>query len=107
MSDNHERKGMSETYEITVPALPKQIEGLVCEEVVGENMYFYIHEENGTTVTLNATASAIFDMCDGQTTIEDMAKVLVETLDVDADDALRDTRLILEELTGFDFIVEP
>ncbi len=98
---------MSESYEIVVPVLPKQVKGLVCEEIVGENTYFYIHEKSGTTVTLNATASAILDMCDGQTSIEDMAKVLVETLDVGFDDALRDTRLILEELTGFGFIVQP
>jgi len=96
---------MSESYEIVVPSMPKKIDGLVCEEIVGENTYFYIHEEKGTTVTLNATASAIFDMCDGQTTVETMAKVISDTLDVNVDEACRDTRMVLEELTGFGFIV--
>lgn len=96
---------MSEPYEIVVPSMPKKIDGLVCEEIEGENTYFYIHEKKGTTVTLNATASAIFDMCDGQTTVESMAKVISETLDVSFDEACRDTRMVLEELTGFGFIV--
>lgn len=98
---------MSESYEIVVPVLPKQIEGLVCEAIEGENTYFYIHEEKGTTVTLNATASAVFDMCDGKTTVETMAKVISDTLDVSFDEACRDTQMVLEELTGFGFIVAP
>ncbi|MDQ7003459.1 MAG: PqqD family protein [Ghiorsea sp.] len=95
---------MSDLYEIIVPDLPQQIQGLVCEEIEGENTYFYIHQEQGTTITLNATASAIFDMCDGQTTIEAIAQVIADTLDVNFDEASRDTHMVLEELTGFGFI---
>ncbi len=96
---------MNEAYPITVPKYPKQVDHLVCEEIEGEHTFFYIHEEKGTTITLNAVASAILDMCDGQTSAEDMAKVICETLDVAYDDALRDVKAILQELTGFGFIV--
>jgi len=95
---------MTETFEIVVPERPKKIEGLVCEEIEGENTFFYIHEDNGTTLTLNIVASAIFDMCDGSNTAEDIAQVVVETLDVSDEDALRDVKEILQELTGFGFI---
>ena len=98
---------MSEPYEIIVPVLPQKIDGLVCEEIEGENTFFYIHEEKGITITLNAVASAIFDMCDGQTSAEDMAHVISETLDVSQDEVLRDVKDILQELTGFGFIVLP
>ena len=98
---------MSEAYEIVVPEFPKAIEGLVCEEIEGEDTFFYIHEEKGTTITLNAVASAIFDMCDGKTSAEAMAKVIYETLDVDQVETLRDVKDILQELTGFGFIVAP
>jgi len=96
---------MSETYEIIVPEYPTKIDGLVCEEIVGENTYFYIHEDQGITITLNAIASAIFDMCDGDTTAEAMATVVTETLDVNYNDAFRDVRDILQELTGYGFII--
>jgi hypothetical protein len=95
---------MSETFEIVVPKYPKKIDGLVCEEIEGENTYFYIHEEHGTTLTLNIVASAIFDMCDGSNTAEDMAAIVSQTLEVNSEDALRDVREILQELTGFGFI---
>jgi hypothetical protein len=95
---------MSETFEIVVPEYPKKINGLVCEEIEGENTYFYIHEDNGTTLTLNIIASAIFDMCDGSNTAEGMAEVVSQTLEVSDEDALRDVREILQELTGFGFI---
>jgi len=98
---------MGETFEIIVPEYPKKIGGLVCEEIEGENTYFYIHEENGTTITLNIIASAIFDMCDGTLTAKDMAKEISQTLDVSYEDALRDVNDILQELTGFGFIVQP
>jgi len=96
---------MSETFEIIVPECPMQINGLVCEEIEGENTYFYIHEEQGITITLNAIASAIFDMCDGETTAEQMTEVVTDALDVKYNDALRDVRDILQELTGYGFIV--
>lgn len=94
---------MTEAFEIIVPKFPERIEKLVCEELENEGAYVYIHEDDGTTMTLNAVASAVFDMCDGATSAEDMAKVLSETLTVDYDVALRDVANILEELSGFGF----
>jgi len=94
---------MNEAFEIIVPKFPERIERLVCEELEDEGAYVYIHEDDGTTMTLNAVASAVFDMCDGATSVEDMAKMLSETLTVDYEIALRDVGNILEELSGFGF----
>jgi len=94
---------VSETYEIVVPNQPKRIDKLVCEELEEQNQYVYINEDDGTTMTLNATASAIFDMCDGTQTAEDMAAVISDTLAVAQADALRDVRDIFAELAGFGF----
>ncbi len=95
---------MTEAFEIIVPKFPERIEKLVCEELEDEGTYVYIHEDDGTTMTLNAIASAVFDMCDGATSAEDMAKMLSETLTVDYEVALRDVGNILEELSGFGFL---
>ncbi len=92
-----------DAFEISVPSMPKRIDKLVCEELEEQGAYVYIHEDDGTTITLNPTASAVFDMCDGKTTAEDMARILSDTLAVDFDTALRDVRAILEELSGFGF----
>ena len=94
---------MNEAFEIVVPNMPKRVEKLICEELEEQGAYVYIHEDDGTTITLNPTASAVFDMCDGQTTAEDMAKILSETLGVDYTNTLRDVREILTELSGFGF----
>ncbi|MDX8383335.1 MAG: PqqD family protein [Ghiorsea sp.] len=94
---------MSEGYEIVVPALPKQLANLVCEELEEQMQYVYINADDGTTMTLNATASAIFDMCDGNNSAEYMALVVSETLDVSQENALRDVHDILAELAGFGF----
>jgi hypothetical protein len=94
---------MSESFEIIVPEKPQRIEQLVCEELEDQGSYVYIHEEDGTTMTLNPTASAIFDMCDGETTAEAMAEVLVDIFELPHDDALRDVKDILAELSGFGF----
>jgi len=94
---------MSEGYEIVVPELPIKMSALVCEEI-DESTYVYINENDGATMTLNATASAVFDMCDGKTSDKDMAAMISETLDVGYDDALRDVRDVLKELSGFGFV---
>jgi len=91
------------SFEIMVPDMPRRIDKLVCEELEEQGAYVYIHEDSGATVTLNPTASAVFDMCDGHTTAEDMAKMISETLDVAYDDTLRDVKEILAELSGFGF----
>ena len=94
---------MSDTFEIVVPEKPVKIDNLVCEEIEEMGSYVYINEQDGTTITLNPTASAVFDMCDGEHRAEDMAQTFVDTLEVDYDNVLRDVQDILEELSGFGF----
>jgi len=94
---------MSEAFEIIVPEFPKRVDRLVCEELEEMGSYVYIHEDNGTTVTLNPTASAVFDMCDGEHRAEDMAALIAETLGVEHAVALRDVNDVLAELSGFGF----
>ena len=93
---------MSE-YEIVVPEKPLRVENIVCEELEDMGAYIYINEKSGATLPLNPTASAVFDMCDGQTTAEAMAQVLSETLEVSHEEAIRDVEGILAELAGFGF----
>lgn len=94
---------MSETYEIIVPEFPKRVDRLVCEELEEMGSYVYIHEENGTTITLNPSGSAVFDMCDGSHRAENIAALISETLGVEHAVALRDVNDVLAELAGFGF----
>ncbi len=97
---------MRETFGMSVPLCPKKIESLVCEELEEQGAYIYINKSDETTVTLNPTASAVYDMCDGQTTAGEMAQVLSDTLGAPYDTVLRDIEDVLLELYGFGFFEE-
>ena len=96
----HEINGMS------APLHPKKIENLVCEELEEQGAYIYINKDDETTITLNPTGSAVYDMCNGQTTAEEMARVLADTLAAPYEVALRDVENVLLELYGFGFFEE-
>lgn len=97
---------MNTDLQIVVAEFPQKIEHLVCEELEEMGSYVYIHEHDGTTITLNAVASAVFDMCDGRHSAEHIAREISDTLDVDFAVALRDVSEVLAELSGFGFFQE-
>jgi hypothetical protein len=75
---------------------------------VGEEVIVY-DQERDTTHCLNAMAARVWHYCDGQNTVEDIAKLLEEDLEVSADEDV-DWRglvwLTLEELQRFYLIQE-
>jgi hypothetical protein len=75
---------------------------------VGEEVIVY-DQERDTAHCLNAMAARVWHYCDGQNTVEDIAKLLEEDLEVSADEDV-DWRglvwLTLEELQRFYLIQE-
>ncbi|MDQ7003479.1 MAG: PqqD family protein [Ghiorsea sp.] len=94
---------MREVYDIEVPEFPIKNEPLVCEEI-DESTYVYINENDGATMTLNATASVVFDMCNGKNTDKQMADLIADTMGIEHNIILKDVQDILQELAGFGFI---
>lgn len=63
--------------------------GVRCESSV-PGQYTLIDNETGQAHHLNATASMIWDMCDQQVPIEELASNIVQTYDVEPDQAFGD-----------------
>ncbi len=50
------------------------------------------------THRLNASATRIWELCDGTRSLEDIARVLTEQFEVEFETALQDARAVLEQL---------
>lgn len=64
---------------------------------VGDELMFYERNEDRIHI-LNGTARAIFQLCDGRRSLEEIAGELVVRFDVDRDSARRDVRDTVERL---------
>ena len=54
---------------------------------------------SGEYHTLNQTGMLIWEHCDGKHSLDDLAKVLVQRFELDADEALTDVRYLIERLS--------
>lgn len=82
-------------------------EKLLIQEV-GNELIVY-DQENNTSHCLNLVAAKVYELCNGQHTIKDIAELLEKELNISKDDGI-DTRglvwLTLEELERFNLIKE-
>ncbi len=76
---------------------PVRIEGLVSEELEGLDEIIYVDAESGASFSLNPTAAAILDLCNGQRSRDDLAAVLHDTVHVGMQQAKADVEAILAE----------
>lgn len=51
---------------------------------------------DGEIITLNATATRVWEFCDGTYTVEEMVQTMTREYDVDAETVLRDIRTCLD-----------
>lgn len=73
---------------------PRKKKGLVYEEIGVDTVTF----TGDRVFLLKGVASCIFDLCNGRRTVEDIARIISETLRVDKKVVLEDTRECIEEL---------
>ena len=97
---------MLEFENLTIPERPKRKESLVGEELDGMDEIIYVDIDSGSTISLNSLASAIFELCDGSRTVEEMATIIVETLKSDPERTLKDTRAIIQEFAAYQLFTE-
>lgn len=97
---------MLEFENIAVPEKPKRKESYVSEELDGMDEIIYVDMESGSSISLNTLASAIFELCDGTRTAEEIAAIVVETLGSDPDQTLKDTRTIIQEFAAYQLFTE-
>jgi len=78
-------------------AKPLKVEGLASEELEGLDEIIYVDPENGASFSMNPTAAAILDLCNGQRSIDDLAAILHDTVHADMKQARTDVEAILTE----------
>ncbi len=89
---------------MSLPEHPLKVDNLLCQELEGLDEVIYVQPEDGATFSLNPTAAAILDLCDGSRTPDDLAAILHETLGVDMETARTDVTAILTEFVDYGLI---
>lgn len=80
-------------------------EDLLCRDLDDEAI---VYDATKSKVhALNATAKVIWNACDGEHTVEDLAEELLRRFDVDRDTARRDARKAIEEFRVLGLLVKP
>jgi len=87
-----------------LPEYPLKVENLLCQELEGLDEVVYVQPEDGATFSLNPTAAAILDLCDGSRTPDDLAAILHDTLGVTMETARADVAAILAEFVDYGLI---
>ena len=59
---------------------------------------------SGSTFVLNPTARAIWELCDGATTIEELAEAIAQVFDIDAATASEDVSVTIERLKAAELV---
>ncbi|RKY67163.1 MAG: hypothetical protein DRQ02_07715 [Candidatus Latescibacterota bacterium] len=74
---------------------PLRSENIVFRDIEGEGILYQV--EQAKVHVLNGTAYAIWKQCDGKHTIEQIAKELTKTFQVDEQTALEDVKKSVQE----------
>ena len=77
---------------------PLRAENVVFRDIEGEGVLYQV--EGGKVHVLNGTAYTIWKQCDGKHPVEDIAKMLTNTFQVDEQTALKDVKKSVEEFRG-------
>ena len=78
--------------------MPPKIESDVTVQHVGDES-LVLDVESGQIHQLNATASWILEQCDGENSIESIAKDFAENFSLDSETALSDVTAVIEQLS--------
>lgn len=77
--------------------LPRRTEGV--RRVADAGRLLLLDDADGEVCVLNETAAAIWELCDGRTSLEEMVEAVCTVCAVDEEQATRDIHRALEELT--------
>jgi len=89
---------------MTVPAKPLKVETLESDELEGMDEVIYVDREDGNSFSLNLTASAILELCNGQRGMAEIVELVREQCHEDGTRLARDVEAILEEFAKYGII---
>ena len=88
---------MSDSLIQNIPAKPLKKDALIAEELDEGLEVLYVDTESDASFSLNSTASAILELCDGERSVSDITDVICETVGGDRAQVNKDTQAVLEE----------
>lgn len=86
-------------------ALPRRRTDVVLREEANQTLV--CTREGGTTYVLNPTARAVWELCDGSTTVAELADALCEVFAVPRSRVVADVAAILERLSEVGLVEWP
>ncbi len=89
---------------MSIPVKPLKVETLISEELEGLDEIVYVDTANDSSVSLNMTAVAVLDLCDGKRSPEDIAAVICDVSEAEKPQVMEDVRGILEQFTELGLI---
>jgi len=87
-----------------LPEQPVKVSGLEYAELEGLDETICLDTEDGSSFSLNATAIAVLDLCDGKRSHEDIAAIISDSSGAGKSQVLRDIRAILEQFAELGLI---
>ncbi|MDX8395498.1 MAG: PqqD family protein [Mariprofundaceae bacterium] len=97
---------MNAQAEFSIPEYPVKRPSLIGEELMGMDETIYVDAESGTNVSVNVIGAAILELCDGSHTPEQIAAVISESVQGDAEKINNDTHRILLEFATYGLFTE-
>jgi len=101
-----EPNALKNLLDVEVPERPRKKPELTGEELEGMNEVIYVDAESGSNYSLNIVAATILELCDGTRTSADIAAIILDNMEADAERVQADTRAILEEFAAYGLIGE-
>jgi hypothetical protein len=87
---------------IGLQRLPRRRSNVTVQEVGSET--WLVSSSAETAHLLNPTARAIWELCDGMTTLDEVAEAICQLFDVSCDSALRDVRAVVDQFAAADLV---
>lgn len=99
----HERMREEESI-MEIPAKPLKVETLESEELEGMDEVIYVDREDGNSFSLNLTAAAILELCDGHRGKDEIVAMVREQCHEKQAHVAKDIEAILEEFAKYGII---
>ena len=84
----------------------KKADDLQSEELDGMDEVVYVRADGNVACSLNLTASAILDLCDGTRDMDDIVSLICESLHADPEQVRKDAETIMKEFVEYGLVCE-
>ncbi len=84
----------------------KKVDDLQSEELDGMDEVVYVRADGNVACSLNLTASAILDLCDGTHSINDIVDLICESMPAERKQVSKDTETIMKEFVEYGLVCE-